>query len=81
MPTTIYPVMPVIDLETKQRSGWLCRTGTHQWADREDARKCCNPFWKRAQRIVKSTTGFGVSYLEYEWVEVSPAEAKLRKPR
>lgn len=82
MPTTIYPVIPVIDLETKQRTGWLCRSGRHEWPEREDARKCCNPFWKRARRIIKSTTGFGVMYLDYAWIEVPASEARaMGKPR
>jgi hypothetical protein len=57
-----------------------CPQCDQPWPTMTDALKCCNPNWKRMQRVYKSVTGFGIEYGDFEWVEVSPEKAK-RKPR
>lgn len=67
--------LPIHDMETGKQTGYVCRSGQHQWLHLSDANKCCHPNWRRAQRIVKSLTGFGITYLGYTWVRSQEHQA------
>lgn len=67
-----YPILPVHELPTGKKTGYLCQSGRHEWDRREDAQKCCHPDWVQGQRIIKSLTGFGITYLGPHWIKVNP---------
>lgn len=52
------------------------------WQTMTDALKCCNPRWKRVQLCRKNPTGFGITYGDFDWIEVEePKPGPKRKPR
>lgn len=68
--------LPILNLQPPPA---CCPTCNRPWSLGADALKCCNPRWKRMQRVYKSVTGFGIEYGDFEWVEVPPESEPKKK--
>lgn len=58
-----------------------CPKCERPWLSMNDALKCCDPNWKRMQRVYKSLTTFGIEYGDFEWVEVTPPKPSKKDKR
>lgn len=43
-----------------------CRTGQHRWQDQDDARRCCDPRWRRVALLQRQTSGAMVGMVGWE---------------
>lgn len=70
--------LPLLKLESPPV---CCEQCNRPWRTQADASKCCNPNWRRMQRVYKAVTGFGIEYGEFTWVEVEPPKDPKSKRR